>query len=315
MSDRTRRRFLVREVRHDRDHPGCREDQGPVSPGGGAAAPPSNGGAGGAGGALGAPVFADTLPADIRTDPVFRDIKDLEGLARGYQGQARLMGIPKDRLLELPADPGNAEAMGKVYDRLGRPEAPDRYAFKTDALPEGVTIDEPTMGWFRQTVHSLGLSQRQAAALFEAWNAHVGERVTGQQQQSAQAHEAAIGALKTEWGAAFDEKLRVAKDALAHYGGDKAAEIASRYGSDPDLARIFAEVGKVLQEHGMIGRGTPGSAATLSPTEAQQEINAKYADPEFIKRMQSRDRQVRDAATAELERLFKMAYPEQNRAA
>jgi hypothetical protein len=296
---------------------------------------PSDGGAGGAGatgevagaadGAGGgvlpaspspAPVaFADMLPEDIRTDPVFRDIKDLEGLARGYKGQAALIGIPRDRVLALPADPSDAEAMGKVYDRLGRPEAPDKYVFQTEGLPEGVTVDDATMDWFRATAHKLGLSQGQAAALFDAWNQHAGSTIAAATQQSAQAHEAAIGALRQEWGAAFDEKLRIAKDALAHYGGPKAAEIAERYGSDPDLARIFAEVGKVLQEHGMIGRGAPTGQATLSPTEAQQEINARYADPEFTKRLASRDPEIRKAANAELERLFRMAYPEQSRAA
>jgi hypothetical protein len=65
----------------------------------------------------------------------------------------------------------------------------------------------------------------------------------------------------------------------------------------------------------MIGGGAPSGQTMKSPTEAQQEINARYADPEFVKRMQSRDHAVREAANAELERLFKMAYPEQSRVA
>jgi hypothetical protein len=295
-------------------------DGGAGGGGGTGAAGGSNAGAGaGDPGAAGAPpaplAFADTLPEDIRTDPVFRDIRDLDGLARSFHGQAKFIGIPRDRLLALPADPDDAEAMAPIYDRLGRPEKPEAYQFKTDALPEGVTRDEATERWFRGVAHKVGLSQGQASALFEAWNGFVGERIGAATQQSTQAHEAAIGALKQEWGAAFDEKLGVAKAALAHYGGDKAAEIATRYGSDPDLARIFAEVGKVLQEAKVIGGGTPSGQAMKSPTEAQQEINAKYADREFTGRLASRDPQIRQAANAELERLFKMAYPEQSRAA
>jgi hypothetical protein len=187
--------------------------------GGGGSVQPGDATTGGVGGgtvpaAPPAPLaFADTLPEDIRTDPVFRDIRDLDGLARTFHGQAKFIGIPRDRLLALPADPADAEAMAPIYDRLGRPEKPEAYQFKTDALPEGVTRDEATEGWFRSTAHKLGLSQRQASALFEAWNAHVGERIGAATRQSAQAHEAAIGALKTEWGDAFDEKLRVAKAA------------------------------------------------------------------------------------------------------
>lgn len=295
---------------------------------------PDDGGGGGGGASAGAtaapdagaaapppapsapPVFAETLPEDIRGDAAFRDIKDLDGLARGYVGQAKLIGIPRDRLLALPADPADDAAMAPVYDRLGRPEKADAYQFKTDALPEGVTIDEPTVGWFRDTAHKLGLSQRQAGALFEAWNAHAGGVLKTARDGDAASHEQAIGALRGEWGDAFDDKLALAKQALGHYGGAKAEAIAQRYGSDPELARIFAEVGKVLVEAKVIGGGAgTGTAGTrLAPVEAQQEINTLYGDPDFVKRMGSRDPQVRAAANAVLERLFKAAYPEQPQA-
>lgn len=280
-----------------------------ASDGAGASGAPAAGGAP-------APVFADTLPADIRTDAAFRDIRDLDGLARGYLGAQKLIGIPRDRLLELPADPANTEAMGRLYDRLGRPEAPDKYAFKTDGLPEGVTRDEATETWFRQVAHKEGLSMAQAARIFDAWNVYVGGRIGAKTAADATAHAAAETALKTEWGAAYDEKLRIAKDALRHYGGAKAEEIAARYGSDPDLARIFAEVGEVLREHGVIGRGSGGAGAgALAPVEAQQQISARYADTEFLKRLQSRDPEIKRAAQDEMDRLFAMAYPEQRPAA
>jgi hypothetical protein len=50
--------------------------------------------------------------------------------------------------------------------------------------------------------------------------------------------------------------------------------------------------------------------APLDRDAARREIDARYANKDFVARMQSRDRQVREAANAEMEPLFKTAYPE-----
>lgn len=259
----------------------------------------------------GLPAYSpDLLPEDLRTDASLANVKDWGDLARQFVNSEKTIGIPADRRIALPADLTNAEAMKPVYDRLGRPEAPDKYAFKTDALPDGVKIDEPLMNGYREIAHKLGLSQGQAVALFEWQIGQSGVAIAAMKAAGEAAHASAITALKTEMGAAYDEKLRVAKDALKHYGGARAEEIAARYGADPDLVRIFAEVGKVLQEHGVIGRGSATGAGATTPTEAQQQINKHYADEEFMKRLSSSDREIRAAADAEIAELFKIAYPE-----
>lgn len=120
----------------------------------------------GGGGATNAEFLA-LIPEDIRSEPVFRDLKDVGGLARGYHGQAKLIGdraagfvneIPEairtdgyfadvkdvgtlaqrayeqSKLLAAPAEhlvvlpsAEDAEGQAKLWNRLGRPEKPDGY--------------------------------------------------------------------------------------------------------------------------------------------------------------------------------------------
>ena len=157
----------------------------PVSPraGGppaGAGAGDGAGGAGGGGGGGGggpdnlggsaaAPVFAETLPADIRGDAAFRDIKDLGGLAKSYLHASKLIGRDPKSVLALPgAD--DQKAWGEVYDRLGRPPAPDKYQLKAPTLPEGMSVNETLQKNFVAKAWELGFTDKQVGALYDWWN-------------------------------------------------------------------------------------------------------------------------------------------------
>jgi hypothetical protein len=76
-------------------------------------------------------------------------------------------------------------------------------------------------------------------------------------------------------------------------------------GSAATTAGLAAPVGTIPAPS---GSAAPGGA--LDRDAARREIDGRYADKDFVARMQSRDRQVRDAANAEIEPLFKTAYPE-----
>jgi hypothetical protein len=90
-------------------------------------------------------------------------------------------------------------------------------------------------------------------------------------------------------------------------------------GTGPGIASA-ASAGAVADPAGLAapsGSPAPGAAHGSPrpglPTDragALRELDARYADKAFMARMQSRDRQERAAANAEIEPLFRMAYPE-----
>src|SRR6266852_9046561 len=112
-------------------------------------------------------VFAEMLPEKIRGEAAFKDLKSVEDLAHSYLGQGKLLGVPKDRLLTLPATPEDAEGWKAVHLKLGMPEKPDGYKLTAPNLPEGMKVDEKLQGSFLKKVHSLGGSNAVADGLFQ----------------------------------------------------------------------------------------------------------------------------------------------------
>jgi hypothetical protein len=301
---------------------------GSAGGGGGAAAAPAAGGAAagagaapgaaesaGAGGAAagGAPAapqisFADSLPADLKEMAVFKDIKDLDGLARSYANAAKMVGLDKGRIVALPAD-GDDAAWTEMYAKLGRPAEPKEYGFKP---PEGVTVDEKLQENFANTAHKLGLSTKQANELYAWWNGEAAQARGALQAQTAQAEEAATTSLKSEWGAAYPQNLDLAKKALAHYGNDEVrAELEkSGIGNNPALIKVFHKMGMALSEDGLIGKGGGGGEQISSPTEARQQINALRADKAFSAAYLDKSHAGHKEAVAKMAALHQQAYPE-----
>jgi hypothetical protein len=242
---------------------------------------------------------------------MFKDIKDLEGLARGYHGATKLIGVPADQLIRMPGADDQA-AWDTVYNRLGRPEKADGYKFEAPKLPEGLSVDEKLQGWFQTTAHKHGLSARQAAGLYADWNALQGENFTASNAATAAKIAADQQALKTEWGDAYDQKLDDARNAIRHYGGDKVGDLIKEldttgWANHPTLTRAMAEMGKQLREDGLIGKG--GGSSALSPAEAQQQINALRADAAFLKVYTTKSDPGHADAVARMQALYAQAHP------
>lgn len=268
-------------------------------------------GGSGSGGAP-APVFADTLPEDIRGEATFRDIKDLAGLARSYHHAQKLIGRDPNTVLALPA-PDDEAAWNGVFDRLGRPAAADKYQLGEVKLPEGLARDERLQTQFLSTAHKAGLSNKQADALYQWYQAEVITAHNFAEQQRQQSIERGLQTLKTEFGAAFEERMGLAKQALQHYADSELVKHLeeSQLGNHPGMVRLFAKLGQALQEDGLIGRGQGAGSGAISPTEAQQEIKSLYggSDPTWLKAYRDKASPGHKEAVARMERLYQMAYP------
>jgi hypothetical protein len=285
---------------------------------GGAAAGGAAAGAGdpGAGGSAAAPVaFAEQLPAEIRTDGAFASIKSLEDLARGYHGYAKKFGVPNEQLVRLPAGDDDKEGHAALRKALGVPEAPDKYDFRDPAPETGAKIDAELKTWFGTKAHELGLSNKQAAQLYDAWNGLMGDRAKAGSEAQTKAATEATALLRKEWGQAFEAKLELAGQALKHYGGDEVASFLREQNlhNDPRIVRMFAKLGDNLAADGLLGRA-PGSEGLLSPTEAKQQIAALETSPEWLKLKGSAPSTPgRAEIMAKRDQLYQVAYATEDR--
>lgn len=297
--------------------------------GGAGGASPASGAGGGAGGGAGAAAagagggaekpFAESLPEAIRNEAYFKDVKSLDDLATRAFHQSKMLGKVGDpnALAIVPHDPADADGWNKLYSRLGRPDNVDGY--KLPSPGEGKDYSEADKAFQAKILpklHEAGLTQRQLEAIVPAWNEIVGE-LNGAPAKAAEAAQAqAIEALKKDFGAAFEEKIDLANQALQHFGGDELVKELNVMGADgkrlgdmPQLVRTFAKLGELLKEDGVLGKGE-GTPGALSPAEARQQIAALRANSDFQKRYTSTDKATRQAAVQELERLYNFAHPQ-----
>lgn len=199
-------------------------------------------------------------------------------LLTSYRNLEKFAGGSKN-LLELPGVDADPSAWDKVYERLGRPEAPDKYGLE---VPEGG--DPNLVNWFSNTAHKLGLTEKQAKSLYQEWNGMTGTMQQQMIEQMSQQSEQAINSLKQEWGQAYDKMIDSGKRAVRALGLDenKLSEYESKLGT-ADMLKLFATLGQKMGEDTFEGGERSGSGAFgLTPAVANHQIADLKMDKQFM---------------------------------
>jgi hypothetical protein len=140
-------------------------------------------------------------------------------------------------------------------------------------LPEGVEADPDLMSALKSVAKEAGLKGEYAQKLADAYVA-----AQSKAQESARV---AWEARKTEWvdtvkkdaelgGAKFAETVTVANRALAKYGTPELRQLLQDSGlnSHPEVARLFARVGRTLMEDSIAGTSNVGTGSNANSEES-----------------------------------------------
>ena len=248
-------------------------DNGAATPPGGAPpAPPSAPPSGGS-----APWYGqvdEATSAYITNKGWDNPVKAIES----YRNLEKFAGGSKS-LVEVPGPDADDAKYAEFFNRLGRPETPDKYDFK---MPEGG--DPALADWFRQTAHKHGLTAKQAGQLFNDWNAMSGERMGAMEAESRQQSEKSIADLKKEWGQGFDKQIDMGKRAVAALGFDEPTLSAyeAKLGT-ADMLKLFAKLGSKMGEDSFEdGNRGGGAGFGTTPAEAKQQIADLKMDKQFM---------------------------------
>lgn len=217
----------------------------------------------------------------------------------------KLLGADKaGNALVMPKE-DDTEGWNAFYDRLGRPESPDKYQFN---LPEGDQESE-IGGWFREQAHQLGLTQQQAAKLFEGFNERAAAMHQDQQTQTQAQQTADIAALKKEWGQAYEDNIMAGRKAARQFGfdGEKLSKLESALGTK-DMLEMMANIGRSIGEHSFEGGNTPGGFG-LTPAAAKQQVAELKGDEQFNKAYLDAQHPGHKGAVEKMKRLMEAAYP------
>ena len=106
--------------------------------------------------------WKQSISEQYRTNPNIEKFTEIDALAKSYINAVSMIGTDK---IPLPGKTATDEQWNEVYNKLGRPESPDKYnlQFKTDVAP----VDENVIKGFAQNAHKLGLNNKQAQGILE----------------------------------------------------------------------------------------------------------------------------------------------------
>ena len=252
--------------------------------------------------------WMDSLPAELKEDASLGKFDDVASLAKGYKHMESFRG----KSISIP-DEKTPEAMGDIWDKLGRPEAADKYEYEPPGkIPDG-EYNHENQEKFLQGAYDQGFSKDQAKYVLDFYNNMAFESMNDIKNFQAKAAADNTMELQNEWGRAYDENLSTAVRAFDQFATDQDREFLTGHGldSNPALIRLFHKVGASMTESNFSGEVQAGRM--LSPVVATQEIEAIRNDPshklhEAYHSAEHRDHQ---KAIDEMEKLYGLAYEDE----
>lgn len=229
--------------------------------------------------------------------------KEASQVVEGYQNLEKLLGDKANAMI-MPKE-GDEQAWGEFYNRLGRPAESGEYKFtETEGGDENLT------NWFRETAHKQGLSQQQAAAMYDAWNefAQAGNDEMAQQAELRATNE--LNDLKKAWGNEFDANIQAGQRAASRFGfsSEEMTGMENTVGTKALLER-FAQIGRALGEDSFEGGSGGRDGFGLTPAAAQQQIKELQMDQNFQAAYLDTANPGHKAAKEKYTNLFNAAYP------
>lgn len=228
---------------------------------------------------------------------------DPKQVLEGYRNLEKLLGADKaGNAVIVPKANAKPEEWNAVFDKLGRPSAPDGYKVE---LPKGgdAEVHKASMAKF----HELGLTKTQGEALANWYNGLVGQSQTAAEAQRAEQFRQQDAAIRQEWGQAYTQNLAQAQAAARGLGLDAGSidKISEALGHKATLS-LLQQIGSRMREDSFVSGDNPAAFGNaMTPGQAQAEIRTLMADRDFTSRYLKGD----VAAKERMAQLHSFAYP------
>ena len=239
-----------------------------------------------------------SLPDELRGEPSLQSFDSVDKLAKSYVHARKMIGADPDQMLQLPKE-DDAEGWNSVYERLGRPNAPDGYDFE---LGDGEQSDE--VADFKNVAHELGLTNDQARNILGIYNQISQNDMAQEDEQFEQMNVEYLQDIQSEWGDSFNKNAELARRAFTDFASEELMDVLRETGlsNHPEMLKTFARIGQVLSEDNVLP-GTRGAIGGMTPVHAQESIDSKMADKEFRSAYLDGTHPNHDRAVQEMQRL------------
>lgn len=229
-----------------------------------------------------------------------------QDMANAYEHSSKFLGADPSSLVKLPTSADDVDGLNNIYTKMGRPEKAEGYSFEMANEMGGAEFT----GWMKETVHSIGLSDKQAGALAEKLNQFNADSMAKMQADSQANTTTQINELKTEWGAAHDKNTLQAKVAAQSLGisEDQIKGIESELGYKETM-KLFQKLGeKVGEANFQDGTDNGGFQSTMTPEQAKAEISRLMMDSDFVSAWSNKHAPGHKEAVAKKSQLMELAH-------
>jgi len=195
--------------------------------------------------------WKEAIPEDLRNDPNISKFTELESLAKSYVNATRMIGQDK---VAVPNNNSTDDQWNEVYDKLGRPESPDKYKFevKSDVVP----LDEGTIKSFAENAHKLGLNNKQAQGILEYYKNSMESSAQQSKIDTETAQANAEQELRKEWGSNYESNIKkagaIAKANMNTEILDMELKDGTRLGDHPAIIKGFANIANLMSEDKLV---------------------------------------------------------------
>jgi hypothetical protein len=245
--------------------------------------------------------WRDALPEGLRENNSLGKFSSVEALAKSYVNAEQLIGREK-----IPM-PQSEEDWDTVYNRLGRPETADNYELTVpETLPEKIRELDGNIDWFRETAHQLGLNDKQAQGIYNAFWDNLAKDAEIMEADGRNSAAEAEAELRAEWGTKAEYNLEVANRFASEVGGDELIDLLQQVGLDthPVVIKAFNKAGLMtIEDH-----GTPkGGDVGMTRNEVMLKRGELMANPAYLNKNDINHK----AVVKEVYNLTKMLFPDE----
>jgi hypothetical protein len=209
------------------------------------------------------------IPLEMKDDGYWKNVEGLPQLVKSYGESQRYMGSS----MRVPGEGASKEDWDKVYTKLGRPEAPDKYDLTFRDFDGKFEWADTGKDWFKKVAFENGLNTSQIQGLSDSYALLMIDQATNMSSQDDEAHEA----LKTEFGPTYEKKVALKDRAINYLGGEELLTRVnqSELANDPHFIKAMMRLGDYLAEDQLIVGEVEGVTGVDS---AQRQINEIMAD-------------------------------------
>jgi len=213
--------------------------------------------------------WKETISEEFRNDPNISKFTEIDALAKSYINATKMIGSDK---IAVPTNNSTEDQWNEVYQKLGRPESPDKY--KLDFKSEVAPVDENAIKSFAEVAHKTGLNEKQAQAILDFYKQNSENSVQQLKIDTETAQAQAEQQLRQEWGKQYESNItKAASVAKANMSGDvldMQLKDGTRLGDHPDVIKGFAKIAGLLSEDKM---ATPESETVDQGRDLETEIS------------------------------------------